>query len=222
MAATARVVIASLTDNVKTGDLVFFNQRCDSLLETPGLAAICVFRKYGLSQGGSGVFDHAGVVIRNPRTRVPWLLEGTARAVRWTPFEERAMDAASSASEVVLVRLTAERDPALEERAQGFVAEQISTERAGREVSPSLAQMWRTYDASRRDQRPSRGLGGSDDPLFGAGLVVGLYARLGLVSKEDASRGWTPIGLRSRAFGACLQRDAKLQGEIHVLQAPAR
>lgn len=218
MSATARVVIASLTDNVRTGDLVFFNQRCDSLLDTPGFAAICAFRKYGLSRGGAGIFDHAGVVVRNPRTQVPWLLEGSATTIRLTPFEERAMEAASTASGVVLVRLNVERTPALEEQAQSYVTELAKSERAGRKVTPSFVQMWRLYDGSGRDQRPPSAADRSGDPLFGAGLVVGLYARLGLLSREDGSRDWTPVGLRSRAFGACLQRGAKLQGEIHILQ----
>ncbi|KAG8462092.1 hypothetical protein KFE25_011542 [Diacronema lutheri] len=222
MAATQRVVISSLTDNVRTGDLVFFNQRCDSLLDAPRFAVVCAFRKYGLSHSGAGVFDHAGVVVRNPRTDVPWLLEGSSSAVRLTPFEERAMEAAKTASEVVLVRLETPRTPALEARAQGYVAELAGGERGGRTVSPSLAQLWRVYDGSARESRPPPAASGSADPLFGAALVAGLYARLGLVSREDGERQWTPLGLRSRAFGRCLRRGAKLHGEIHILQQSAR
>ncbi|KAJ1619294.1 hypothetical protein T492DRAFT_1086716 [Pavlovales sp. CCMP2436] len=223
----AQAVVSSLCENAHTGDLLLFNQRCDGLLGSPGWAAVCAGRKYGLSQSTRGVFDHAGVVVRNPRTGVPWLLEGDARAVKLTPLDERAMEVADTAIDVVLVRLRlrVERSAALEERAQEFVRELGVTDRVGVAVRPSLAQLWRLYDddaAGSHHVPAAVASGGSADPHFGAGLVAALYARLGFLSPELAARQWTPLGLRSAAFRRCLQGGAELQGEIYILQRTPR
>ena len=213
-------VAASLSENVRTGDLVLFNQRCDALASTPLFAAVCAVRKYGISHSGRGAFDHVGVVVRNPRTNVPWLLEGRAHSVRLVPFEEAIMDAPASFSEAILIRLRTERHAGMEAEAQGYVAElQLQPVKRcahmRKRITPTVAQAWRA--AGSDGCTPVQRYGHADDPCFGANLVLGLYSRLGLVSKADAALCWTPLGLRSREFRKRLVAGARFEEEIGIM-----
>ena len=78
---------ALLASNLRTGDVLLINQRCRSL--PPQYAALCLASKYGLSGDGRGCWDHAASILRDPRTDVPHLLEGTTRGVTVTSYEER-------------------------------------------------------------------------------------------------------------------------------------
>ena len=67
-------------------------------------ALLCLASKYGLSGDGRYGWDHAGVVVRDASSDVPYLLEGRGGRVTLHTFEERLLQGADH-QEVLLLPL---------------------------------------------------------------------------------------------------------------------
>merc|ERR1711998_469137 len=65
---------------------------------------MCAFSKYGFSSTGRGSWDHAAVVIRDPHSDVPFVLEGNASGITMQPLVERLQQ--STENEVLLRKVS--------------------------------------------------------------------------------------------------------------------
>ena len=72
-----------------SGDVLLFNRRCGSL--PPAHALLCFASKFGISGNGRNAWDHAGLVVRDRKTDIPYVLEGNLQGVTMRTYEERLM-----------------------------------------------------------------------------------------------------------------------------------
>eukprot|EP00967_Tisochrysis_lutea_P031323 scaffold36891_cov26-Tisochrysis_lutea.AAC.1 len=189
-----------IAQSLKTGDVLLVNRRCTAL-PAPS-AMLCWLSKFGLSGDGRDCWDHAALVVRDERTDVPYLLEGTPRGVTLRSYEERLMQS-GDLSEVKLYRLLGERDtPAL----STFLHEELKMSKSidgfDAETSACLTNkcwnLWSVYRHHRLGEgprrMPSEQRAQAKQQLevgpcgFGAPLVATALQRLGVLSNTvDAS-----------------------------------
>ena len=86
----------------RDGDVLLFNRKCTAL--SLPRALLCLASKYGLSGDGRHGWDHAGVVVRDAASDVPYLLEGRDGRVTLHTFEERLLQGTDH-QEVLLLPL---------------------------------------------------------------------------------------------------------------------
>ncbi|KAL1524669.1 hypothetical protein AB1Y20_019555 [Prymnesium parvum] len=192
-----------LASNLSNGDVLLINRRCSSLplLE----AAVCLASKYGLSGSGRGCWDHAAIVMRDPKSNVPYILEGDSAGVRFRTYEERLMQSTDH-QELLWLPLRGLPDghtrTSMETLIKDFDMRQ--TIDGAESTSSRCRNVWAAYrdirsppkkfgaDLSRASGQPGQR---ETSCTFGAPLVASVLQQLGALGRQTDPAAVTPTML---------------------------
>ena len=190
----------------RTGDVVLINQRC-SKLPLPA-AALCWLSKFGISGDGRSCWDHAAFVLRDTKTDVPYLLEGSLSGATLRTYEERLLHNGGYREEMTMLPLRGvESSPADLARVDALLVDlKMSRTRDGMDGERGdwrCVNLWTVYqqmrspprslaERARRNAAAATVQPESAGCAFGAPLVGRALQRLGALDGSVDVAGLTP------------------------------